>query len=883
MNIIGRYEKKVSKRPKSFIVVLIAITLFLSFFAAQMEMDVGEDDFQPDTKVALANRMINERYGSEEGQLSVIFIADENVLNRGSLMAQLEMGEKISNSPGASSLISGSPENPGGISSPARLIAQTRFIRGLMQAGEGFDQPPGNDSNSIQQELMGKVFTLSHSEMRTILEGGELSIDVSTLPFLIELEFEPYEPEMLSEFYQDPFISIIFPLEDILGFLLSNDYDPETQTASKSIMGISIQNDISDKAALEAEREVQQMAKEIDSEGLELRILGDALIREEINEASGRNIGILMPIAFIFVIVVLAFMYRNVTDTVLNLIALVIAVVWVYGIGVLLGLNLGNPMMTTVPVLIIGLGIDYGIHYTSRYREELKEGKQVGDAIMLAGATVGFAIMLTTITTIVGFMSNVSSNISAIRDFGILCSVGILSAFILMLTFFPASKTIIDRRRERKGKPLIKFKEEKDKKSLSKKFWAKIGEPESFCKSDVKCVNNGLGLGAIAARTPVPVLIVVLLITSAAVYGGMQLEARYDFRDFLPSDLEVTETFNIFMEDFNFSQETVFILVEGDITQPEVFRKIEVVQSEAMESEYVVSARTPESPYQLAISMVNENSPNYNSSFADIWAANIDDADSITPANVISIYDGLFEYAPQEVVRVLNHDGEGYDGLVIRIPVDAMDGKRVREIENDIISASQTMNEEDLERVLVTGGPIVSYSTFQSINQGQIETLLITFLIALIILTILYYYLGKGLALGGITILPLVFVISWTFGTMYFLNIPLNPVTVTIAAITVGLGIDYSIHITQRFIEEAERIDKPECALCVATSHTGSALFGSATTTIVGFGILSLAIIPPLAQFGQVSAISIFFAFLASVFVSPTFLLLWYRYRIKSS
>jgi len=877
MNIIGRYEKMVSKRPWAFITVLVVITLIFSFFASQMEMNFGEDDFQPDTEVALANRRVNEIYGRDGEQITLIFISENNVLSSDSLVYQLEFEEKILGSDFDMDMVETTPESPQGFSSPARLIAQTRFISELVDLSEQFIGPDQGDFSEIQQELSEKVFTLNTEEMKTIIGGGTLEVDFSFVPEPIPVEFDPFEPEMLDELYADPFISEIFPLEDILGFLLSSDYDRISHTASKSLMAIAVRGDIPEDRALESEKEIQRLTRESSHDEVSVRILGNALIQDEINQASGRNIAILMPAAFIFVIVVLGLMYRNITDTVLNLLSLIMAVIWVYGVGVLLGVNLGNPMMTTVPVLIIGLGIDYGIHYTSRYREELKEGKNVGQAITLAGATVGFAILLTTVTTIIGFMSNITSNISAIRDFGILCSVGILSAFILMLTFFPASKTIIDNRRKRKGKELVKEKKARKKLTLGKRFWAKIGEPETFCESDVSCVNNGLGLGAIAARTPVRVLIVVLLITSAAVYGGLQLEARYDFRDFLPSDLEVTDTFNMFVEDFDFSQETIFVLVEGDITQPSVFQRTEEVQNRATESDYYVPARSIESPYSLAISMINENSPNYNSSFAEIWDANMQD--DVSSENIIAVYDGLYEYAPESAARVILED---YDGFVIRIPVDTRDETRVKETEEDMVWAMQPMKEEDLDRVIVTGGPIVSFSTFESINQGQIDTLLITFVIALIILTLLYKYLGKGYSLGAITILPLVFVISWTFGTMYYLNIPLNPVTVTIAAITVGLGIDYSIHITQRFIEETERIDQPQCALCVAASHTGSALFGSATTTIVGFGILSLAIIPPLAQFGQVSAISIFYAFLASVFVSPTFLLLWYRFRNRS-
>ncbi len=883
MNIIGRYENKVSKWPKIFLTIIIAITIFLSFFAAQMEMGAGDDDFQPDTEIAEANSMIREEYGGEGEQVNVISVSEDNVLSKGSLLVQAELEGKIQESEIAEPSLRSTSDSPTGITSPARLIAQAIFIETASEEFEGQDTEEENDlilNFDPRQLIRERAAELTAEEIEEILEGGELDIEGAP----ITLDFEEYSPDRLDELYESDF----FPLEDILPFLLSKDYDRDNHEAEKSITSVFIIEDLSDEERLDFEKEIQSIAEETQTDDHRLRVLGDALIDEEINRASGRNIAILMPLAFIFVIVILAVMYRNITDTALNLIALVMAIIWVYGIGVLLDLNLGNPMMTTVPVLIIGLGIDYGIHFTSRYREEIREGSGVSDALSKTGATVGFAILLTTITTVVGFSSNLVSNIETIRHFGFLCSVGIISAFVLMLTFFPASKTLIDRRRRKKGKQLVKKrkKKTKKKKSIGEKFWSKIGEPESFCEADRDCVNNGLGLGAIAARTPMPVLIIVLLLTSAGIYGGIQLEAEYDFRDFLPSDLEVTETVNILIEDFDFSQETVYILVEGDVTNPDVFQRLPEVQEEAMASEYAVTARSPESPYALAVSMADEGSPEHNVEFQNFWKENIVDEDGnirddLSSEDVEEMYDLMMEYREDDASRVLRKEDERYQGLLLRIPVDTEEEEKALETQQDMESAAEPLKNLDLDRVLVTGGPIVSQSTFESISQGQLQTLTITFAIALLILVVLYSYLGKGPLLGAVTILPLVFVISWTFGTMYFLSIPLNPVTVTIAAITVGLGIDFSIHLTERFNEDTENIPHPECALCVSASHTGSALFGSATTTIVGFGILSLAIIPPLAQFGQVSAISIFFAFLAAVFVLPTFLLLWYKFRYR--
>ncbi|MFO7793012.1 MAG: MMPL family transporter [Candidatus Saliniplasma sp.] len=882
MNLIGRYEKKVSKHPKKFVAILVLITIFLSIFAVQMDMETGEDDFQPDTEIAEANSMIRDEYGAEGDQVNVISVAENNVLALESLVMQAELEKEILNSQKISSVIQPTSESPTGVLSPARLIAQTMFIQRALEEFQGYQEGDQLTQQDIdpQQVLRQRAASLTPEEIIEILEGGTIEIE----ELQIVLDFDEYHPEMLDDLYENEF----FPLEDILSFLLSNDYDSSTHWANKSITSVFIIDDAASEDVLDAEKTLQSIGRDVESSEYRLRVLGNELINEEINEASGNNIAILMPIAFVFVIVVLALMYRNITDTVLNLLSLVMAIIWVYGIGVLLGLNLGNPMMTTVPVLIIGLGIDYGIHFTSRYKEELKDGEDISDALTKTGATVGFAILLTTVTTVVGFMSNVSSNISTIRHFGILCSVGIISAFVLMLTFFPAAKSVIDQRKKSKGKKLVKEEKKKekkkDKKTLGDRFWAKIGEPETFCEADRDCVNNGLGIGAISARTPIPVLIVVLLITSAGVYGGLQLEAEYDFRDFLPEDIEVTETVDMLVEDFDFSEETVYILVEGDITQPEVFRNIPIVQERAMNSEYAVTARNPRSPHTLAVSMATEGSSEYNETFETFWRENIVDEegvirDDIEEDDVTEVYDLMMDIREDDTSQVLNRKDGEYDGFIIRIPVDTEDEEKALETQGDMEDAAEPFKDLNLDRVLVTGGPIVSQSTFESINQGQIQTLAITFAIALIILIILYSYLGKGPLLGAVTILPLVFVITWTFGAMYFFDIPLNPVTVTIAAITVGLGIDFSIHLTERFNEDTEKIPHPECALCVSTSHTGSALFGSAATTIIGFGILSFAIIPPLAQFGQVSALSIFFAFLAAVFVLPTFLLLWYKFK----
>ncbi len=875
-NLLGKYEHGISKRPWLAIGVIVGITLVMGYFASNVSMNTSEGSFQPDSPVARAQERVNENYGTLSTQVSIIFSKESNVLTEDVLLKQLELEEEILSSE-YSDYLTETQRNPTGISAPAKTIAQGGYLNTAFS--EIKKNNPQLDSELIIKSLLPSVFRLTTEDMKKIINGGTLQAEFPNLGVETELEFQPFEPDFISEYLKNS------PFENVLTFLLSNDYNQENQTVEKSLVSITLIENLNQEKLLEIEREFQGLAENVESDGdLDTSLVGNAIVNEEINEASGRNIGLLMPIAFVVVIIILFVVYRSFSDTFLNIIALVMAIVWVYGIGYLLNFTF-SPNITAVPLLLIGLGIDYGIHYTLRYREEIEDHHKVSKAVKNTGATVGLAILLTTVTTMVGFSSGIVSDITAVRQFGVLAALGIASSFVIMLTFFPASKILLDRRRQGKGKDLTDGRGYGFKifGSTEDEFEDWEGPPEEGCSN---CEVTSLKAGAVAAKKPLAIMVVVGLVTVAGAYGAYQLEASYDFRDFLPKGLEVTESFNTLIEDFNFSEERVYFLAEGDVTSPSVFSGIGDVQQGALDSPFALGSDPPESPLQLAISLSNTGSPQFNPQFAEIWENTVDsnsdgkiDSD-VTVADVEAVYDALYEYAPDEARRVLKRTDEGYSGLVIRIPVNPEKGDSDELVEY-MENASEPLRGEGLESVIVTGGPIVSQQTFQSINQGQVNSVLITFIISIAILSALYFYLRKSKFLGIVAISPLVLVITWTLGSMYFLGIPLNPVTVTIAAIIVGLGVDYSIHLTQRYLEDIKKIEKPQCALCSSVGHTGSALFGSAITTVSGFAILSFAIIPPLAQFGQVSALGIFFAFLASVFVLPTFLLAWYK-RAKS-
>jgi multidrug efflux pump subunit AcrB len=109
----------------------------------------------------------------------------------------------------------------------------------------------------------------------------------------------------------------------------------------------------------------------------------------------------------------------------------------------------------------------------------------------------------------------------------------------------------------------------------------------------------------------------------------------------------------------------------------------------------------------------------------------------------------------------------------------------------------------------------------------------------------------------------------------------LNVMTITIASLTIGMGITYSIHVSERFTEDLKKFKTPGEACENTLTHTGMALAGAFLTTSGGFGILFFHQLPPLQQFGVMIALSIAYSFLASAYVLPTFLILWAKWRIN--
>ena len=129
------------------------------------------------------------------------------------------------------------------------------------------------------------------------------------------------------------------------------------------------------------------------------------------------------------------------------------------------------------------------------------------------------------------------------------------------------------------------------------------------------------------------------------------------------------------------------------------------------------------------------------------------------------------------------------------------------------------------------------------------------------------------------TVVPVALTVVVLFGVMALLGIPFTPVTATIAALAIGIGVDYAIHLSSRFVRERSRDHAIDQAVHESLTMTGSALAASGLTTAAGFAVLTFSSLIPFQQLGQVTLISIVVAVAATTMVLPSLLVLVERRR----
>lgn len=605
-------------------------------------------------------------------------------------------------------------------------------------------------------------------------------------------------------------------------------------------------------------------------------VFGSGIISNEIDRSMTDSLTIVGPLALLFVLAVLIIAYRDLIDILLGVFGIGLVLGWTFGFMGWVGIAF-NQIFVAIPVLLIGLSIDYAIHVFMRHREErgryhpaVKSNAPVEGSMKIALASVGVALTWVTATTAIGFLSNVTSPVPPIREFGVTSAVGIVAAFLVFGALIPALKIEIDRFLEARGI-------NRDRRA----FGTGGGRFSEMLASGTK----------LARKAPVAVIMIAVLVSAGGAYGATQIDTSFAQEDFLaeeppdwmedlpdpfrPSDYTAKRSLDYVNDRFLRQDSQAQLLIEGGVTTPDTLERLHQAHQEAAESSVTVVLSNGEAAIRHPLSVMRLVAAE-NESFNATFTAADTDGDGVPDRNLKQVYDALYEAAPDQAASVIYRTTDGeYEAL--RMTVSLKGGASSDRVADQMRDVAMIVDGNSLETT-ATGRPIVFKLVQDQLLETVIQSLLITLVAVFAFLMSMYRITDNSATLGFVTLLPVVLSVTWILGTMYLMGIPFNVLTGMITSLTIGLGVAYSIHISERYAHELERHETIWGAMRTTVVGTGGALLGSAATTVGGFGVLVFAILPPLQQFGLITGLTIIYAFLAAVFVLPSLLVIWTRY-----
>ncbi|MCJ7781469.1 MAG: MMPL family transporter, partial [Acidimicrobiia bacterium] len=348
---------------------------------------------------------------------------------------------------------------------------------------------------------------------------------------------------------------------------------------------------------------------------------------------------------------------RTVADTLVTMAGIGFAIMIMNGAGYLIYGSAG-PMSQILPILLIGLGVDYSIHVTSRYREDASEGDAVPVAVTVSVRTVGVALVLATITTSVGFLTNLLNDIPALREFGLLAAIGITASFFVMLTFVPAVRLLLDNRGERRG-------------TLDR---------DALRGGDARFLPRMIGRTAwLAKHAAIPTLIVSLVLGVLGAFGTSRLEASFSFIDFVPVTSPYRVTFETLIDNYGggFGEETA-VLIEGDVATTAAYNAMVDSTTNLTGVENVAqfgAFPAADSPVALVLQLVSPESALFDPAVAQAAGAAGMTATSLKVSNtadVAALYAALFSANPDAAASVIYQGDDGsYSSALFSIQTQA--------------------------------------------------------------------------------------------------------------------------------------------------------------------------------------------------------------------
>ena len=253
----------------------------------------------------------------------------------------------------------------------------------------------------------------------------------------------------------------------------------------------------------------------------------------------------LLPVVLLLLIITLAISFRSKRGVILPLATVIISTTWGLGLMSLFGIKL-TIASDGMPILLLAIGSAYGIHMVNKYMEDIRKGDNKIDAIKDTISEVGVPIFLAGLTTSIGFLAFLVSNLTIIKEFGIFTAIGVMFAYIVAITFLPALLSFMPA-------PKIKAKKESFEPSLMNRFMT--------------------GLSGLILKRKLAIMIIGFLILAVGIFSIFKISREVNMVDYFKKDSEIRQAEDM-MEAKLGGSIPIQILVKGDLQEPAILKEM---------------------------------------------------------------------------------------------------------------------------------------------------------------------------------------------------------------------------------------------------------------------------------------------------------------------
>ncbi|MEJ2595484.1 MAG: MMPL family transporter [bacterium] len=554
-------------------------------------------------------------------------------------------------------------------------------------------------------------------------------------------------------------------------------------------------------------------------------IFGHPYSRYEVNNAVARDFMILMPLGLVLMFVFLIISFRQKRGAFLPFLVVIFSIVIAMAMIPLLGWEI-SVIGILVPIMLIAIANDYGIHFIAYYQElnTAHPDMPVKQIVTEAIRYLKKPIIMTGLTTIVGVGGLLAHIMLPARQMGVAAGIGIAFAVLLSLVFIPAVLVML-----KNGKI-----------------------PESSSGKGNTLMDRILSSIARYTTTK-PRLVIYFFATFLiiVVFGLSRFQLAADSSGLFSKHHPYNHTLSILNQEFG-GTKSLRVVFEGDIKDPAILNRMDYYEKEIKKLPEVGNVTSIASIIKIMSKAIN------------------DPGDSLynrIPYTREGVAQYLMLYSmsgdPEDFEDFVDFD---YTKALLSVQYQADNMKTLRKIENTVLSLIAA----DANVTMVGGYSLVEKDLNQAVADGQVNSLLFAFIAIGIVLCIIFRSIYAGI-LGS---LPLLFTIISLFGLMGWLGIELNIATALLSSIAIGLGVDYSIHLFWRLKTEMKSGSKSEEAITVSLRTVGRGITINAFSVITGFSVLFLSAFPYIRSFAFLIITSIALCLLATLVLVPAICML---------